>query len=148
MSQALFLSLEELFVSCQTMSGFTLRVELREGRGAVSWLGCLVGYGSCRTGFLKSWDVVHQTELFCWAGRESGMTWRSFMRCRLVYLGALVRSWMRLLGVLWVNQFKALRKQTLCGQDYPECLDSVRGQRDKRGSWLCRSEAVKGSWTS
>lgn len=42
MSQALFLSLEELFVSCQTMSGFTLRVELREGSGQLAWLARLV----------------------------------------------------------------------------------------------------------
>lgn len=51
-------------LSCQTMSGFTLRVELRE-RGEERSVGLL------STGFLRI------GLLFIW--RESGMTWRSFM---------------------------------------------------------------------
>lgn len=51
-------------LSCQTMSGFTLRAELRE-RGEERSVGLL------STGFLRI------GLLFIW--RESGMTWRSFM---------------------------------------------------------------------
>jgi hypothetical protein len=75
------------------------------------------------------------------------MTWRSFMPRGGGGVGRVFGYSRKIMdeasGRALGDQFEALRKQTLCGQDYPEFLVTRAKRQASSPKWLCRSEVVK-----